>query len=132
MDVPEPTGTDRLLRLLLLCEAMLAVVTTLESAVVVAAGMGLPLPSLLTGVVAVALCLSARSAGRGGRPRLTGWLQWAFVAGALVDLVIAALVSYPPAPLGVVVRLGLPLTVLALLRRPTRRGIGPVAVAVSP
>ena len=122
----DPTAADRLLRLLLLVEAMLAVVTTLESAVVVVAGMGLPLPSLLTGAIAVALCLAARSAGRGGRSRLTVWLQWAFVAGALVDLVVAALLSYPPAPLGVLVRLGLPLTVLAVLRRSTGRAVDTV------
>lgn len=112
-----PSDTARLLRLALLAEAVLATVTAFEAAAV-ATAFGAVLPVLLTAAVSVSLFVAARSAGRGRAGRWVRRLQWAFLAVAALDVVVAGLVSAAPPPLvPALVRVALPVTVLVLARR---------------
>lgn len=115
----------RLARLLVLLELLVAVVATVESAVV--AGVGLGTPGSVLATLAVAAVL-ARQSGRLGAGRVTRTLrvlQWAFLAMAAVDQLVALVVLQASLlPLSVAVRVALPVAVLALThdhRPPGRR-----------
>ncbi|WP_088288495.1 hypothetical protein [Kineosporia sp. A_224] len=118
---PAPSDRMRVVRVLLLLELVVALVTTLEALIVAAVGFGTPVPAVLTGAVAVVLAVAARDAGRGtpGAVRRR-WLvlavQVVFLAAAGVDVVIAMFEGVAPLLLPALVRIALPATVLVLLR----------------
>ena len=107
----------RVVRVLLLVEVVLAVVSTVESAVVAAVGLGSPAAPLLTGLVAVVLALLTRRFGRGRGRRSVLAVQWVLLASAAVDLVVALVQQVPPLPVPVLVRWVVPGAVVLLLRR---------------
>lgn len=115
-----PPARLRVVRVLLLVEVVLALVSTLESAVVAVVGLGSPAAPLLTGAVAVALALVTRRAGRPGRPfprRLVLLTQGVLLASAVVDVVVALAQHYPPLLVPTLTRLVLPGAVVVLARR---------------
>lgn len=116
VDVSPPVPASlRTARLLVLLELLVATVSSVESAVVAGVGLGTPGAVLLTAAVAVVL---ARQSGRLGRGRVTRTLrvtQWAFLAMAAIDQLVALfLVHAALLPLSVAVRVALPVAVLAL------------------
>lgn len=106
----------RVVRVLLLVEVVLALVSTVESAVVAAVGLGSPAAPLLTGALAVVLALVTRRFGRGRGRRLVLAVQWVLLASAAVDLVVTLLQQVPPLPVPVLVRWVVPGAVVVLLR----------------
>jgi hypothetical protein len=118
---PLPAGDRlRVVRLLLLLEALVAAVSTVESAVVAGVGLGSPATVLLTGALVVVLALGARTAGRGRATRTAMIVQAVLLASAGIDVVIALVVQVAPLLLPTLVRIALPATVLVLLRRERR------------
>jgi hypothetical protein len=110
----------RVVRVLLLVEVVLALMSTAESAVVATLGFGSPVSAVLTGLVAAVLALVTRRFGRGdgtrGRRAVLA-VQWVLLAAAAVDLVIAALQQVPPLLVPTLVRWVVPGAVVLLLRR---------------
>ncbi|MBI4941148.1 MAG: hypothetical protein HY830_10415 [Actinobacteria bacterium] len=118
---PGPSDRMRVVRVLLLLEPVVALVTTLEALDVAAVGFGTPVPAVLTAAVAVVLAVAARDAGRGApgavrRRWLVLAVQVVFLAAAGVDVVIAMFEGVAPLLLPTLVRIALPATVLVLLR----------------
>ena len=107
----------RVVRVLLLVEVVLAVVSAVETTTVAAVGLGSPAAALLTAVVAAVLAVATRRFGRGRGRRLVLALQWAFLASAAVDLVVALLEQVPPLLVPLLVRWVVPGAVVVLLRR---------------
>ena len=107
----------RVVRVLLLVEVVLAVVSVVETTTVAAVGLGSPAAALLTAVVAAVLAVATRRFGRGRGRRLVLALQWAFLASAAVDLVVALLEQVPPLLVPLLVRWVVPGAVVVLLRR---------------
>ena len=115
-----PPPRLRVARVLLLVEMVLALVSTLESAVVAVVGLGTPTAPLLTGGVAVVLALVTRRAGRPGRPfprRLVLVTQGVLLAAAGVDLVVALAEQAAPLLVPTLTRAVLPAAVVVLVRR---------------
>lgn len=116
-----PSDRMRVVRVLLLLELVVALVTTLEAVVVAAVGFGTPVPAVLTAAVAVVLAVAARDAGRGApgavrRRWLVLAVQVVFLVAAGVDVAIAMFEGVAPLLLPALVRIALPATVLVLLR----------------
>lgn len=119
---PDRLGRAGIARLLVLLQGAVLVAATIETLVVMSAMGGCALPNLvLTGTAAVLTLLAARGVGRGGR-----WARrWTIVAeiGVLglvaIDLLIAAFLGgLELLPMTAVLRIGVPIAVIALLRRP--------------
>lgn len=127
---PQPPGAapvpDRLraARLLVLLELLVAAVSAVESAVVAGVGFGSFGAAVATAAVAAVL---ARQSGRLGRGRVTRTLrvtQWTFLTMAAVDLLVAQVVAHAALlPLSVLVRVLLPVAVLALTHEHRPAGI---------
>ena len=115
--VPGPPPRLRVVRVLLLLEVVLALVATVESAVVAAVGLGSPTSPLLTALVALVLALLTRRLGRGRGRRLVLAAQWVLLAAAAVDLLVALFQQVPPLLVPTLVRWVLPGAVVVLLRR---------------
>jgi hypothetical protein len=126
-----PSPRMRVVRVLLLVQLVVALVTTVEATVVAAVGFGSPVAALLTAAVAVVLAVAARAVGRGRATWLVVAVQTVFLAAALVDVVISLVEVVAPLLVPMLVRIALPATVLVLVRldgRDTRRAapVGPV------
>jgi hypothetical protein len=136
-EIVDPGPRARVVRVLLLVQLVVALVTTVEASVVAVVGLGSPVPALLTAAVCVVLGVAARAAGRGRGTWLVIAVQVVFLCSALVDVVIGLLEAVAPLPVPMLVRIALPATVLALVGldvRDTgpRRGPGAVSPAGGP
>jgi hypothetical protein len=121
LTAPGPSARMRVVRVLLLLELVVALVTTLESLVVVLVGMGGPVPTVLTAGVAVVLAVAARDVGRSApgavrRRWLVLAVQVVFLTAAGVDVAISMLEGVAPLLVPALVRIAVPATVLVLLR----------------
>lgn len=123
--VPDRLGRAGIARLLVLLQGAVLVAATIETLVVMSAMDPGALPTLvLTAAAAVLTFLAAWGIGRGSR-----WARrWTIVAEAGVLLLVAAdlaiaafLGGLELVPMTVVLRIGVPIAVITLLRRPRTR-----------
>jgi hypothetical protein len=112
-------GSDRirLVRLMVLVELLVAVIASLESAVVTLVGFGSIGATVLTVAVAGTLAWQLRALGRGRVSRTLRGCQWLFLVVALIDLGLRIVLSGAALPLvPLLVRFVVPITVLRAAR----------------
>jgi hypothetical protein len=114
------TRYRELLRPVLLIQTGILSLSTLEATVVAVAGVGSPVPALLTAAAAVFVATSART---GTLSRALRWTERLIVATFVVDTMIALFTSGAPLePMVWISRLILPVFVLRVARAERRTG----------
>jgi hypothetical protein len=106
----------RVARLLVLVQLVLALVSVAEVAALAAFGLFSPSVALVAVAHAVLLGLAARSLRRGGRLRVLRVVEVLVLLAAGAELLLGAWLGAAPLLMAVLVRVLLPLAVLALVR----------------